>query len=476
MSEHTPSTATEPTGSGLQVPITRRRVLLSAAYGGLAAFLAACTGTTASPTALPSAPPLSPGLSPSPAPSPSLKSVDMKILMLNAQKLPDFWKGLADLWNKTQTKFRINLDITTEADPDVTLNYRTVLSGQTPPDMIFVFGGRRYMDVADAGLVVDLTPYADQYGWKDRLVPGFYDGLTHNGKLYEIGYGSIPHPYIWYNRQIFQQLGITIPDDRLVTQDKMLEIVTTVRDAKLEPIAFGNKQKSLGGHYAWINFQRLMNNDYLEQLRLSYTQPVDVKFTDQGPISAAKATQDGAQAGMFSNGFNALEESDAIALFAQKKAAMTHAGYWGVLTLPTNAPDIDIDFFQYPVLDPSIPVSIIDFAGFASMVSSKSKIPDEMAAFLDFVISDQGQKLFFEGNYGPPVTPLPADVKLPHPLWAELLKVSAAVQHHPFQLEVDAPGPVADKAKSDLQSLLDGRMTPEEWCSNVQKNIDADRP
>jgi ABC-type glycerol-3-phosphate transport system substrate-binding protein len=434
--------------------MSRRQFLHASALGGTAALMAACIGTTPSQSVA----------------TPS--SVDMNILMLNAQKLPDYWKSLVDLWNQNN-KPKINLQITPEADKDVTLTYRTVLAGQNPPDMIFVFSGSRYMDAADAGLAADLTSYANRYGWKNRLIPGFYDGLTYKGKLYEMGYGAIPHPLIWYNRAIFQQLGIQVPADRVVSRDQMFQWVSTVRGAHLEPVALGNAGKALGGHVLSINFQRLMKNDYLEQLRLAYTGKGTAKFTDSGPIAAAKATQEFAQQGMFSRGFNALQEGDAIALFAQKKAAMIHAGYWGVLTLPANAPDIDIDFFQYPVLDQSVPLSIIDFPGFASMVSAKSKIRDQVAQLLDFAISQSGQRLFFEGNYGPPVTALPADVKLPHPRWADLLKVFGAVQHHQFQFQVDAPGPVSDAGLSDLQSLLDGKMTPEQWCSNVQKNIQS---
>ena len=466
----------------LSMPLPRRRFLELSAYGSLAAFLAACgaSGTAApsvaaSSVAAPSVAAPSVAGSATPAGSAGAKpTIDIAMAQLSASNLLTYWSDLATAWNASGGAFQVNLNITPEADPEFTTAYRTLLAGNNPPDICTVPGGGRVIgDIVNAGLVLDLTSYSTKYGWQQRYLNGFYDGLLTNGKFYSVCYGAVPYGFIWYNKALFSQLGIVVPANRKTTQAQLIDWVGRVRGSGLEGISLGNQQAALGSHIYSMEAMRVMPKDVLAQLDNALWKEGTAKWTDPGPIKAATATQEMFKLNLWSKGVNTMAEGDALTQFAQKKSAMIYAGYWGVITIPANAPTMDFDFFQFPDLDPTIPTSIVNSAGYVNVVSAQTKHPDEVAAFLDFAISTAGQRLLFEGGYGPAVVALPSDVKLPNPHWADLLSVFAADQNLPSMFAAEAPASVVTVGEQTLQGLFNQTITPEQWCMGMQTAIDA---
>ena len=464
----------EPGNRAFTAPIPRRTFLAATGYGSLAAFLAACnSASTASPAASTAPSVVSASSAPSAIASGSPRTVVINATVGNFSKLPDYWAALVKLWNATQTSFQIQMNVTLEADPDFTTVYRTQLAQANPPDMVVSGSGASFHDVIDAGLVADLTPYADKYGWKTRMNPGVYDFLTYNGKLYTYGYGEVPYGFIWYNKAIFSKLGITVPADRKTTEAMLTEWVGKVKGAGLQPITMGNKQANLGSHILGMAELRTLTPDQFNALNAAIGKKGTAKWTDPEALKAVTQTQEWFKQGFFAKGINTFEEGDAWAQFAQGKAAMAYAGYWGALVIPANAPKMDFDFFQFPDVDTAIPTAMFNDIGYAQFVSAKSQVKDELAAFLDFGLSQQGQKLLFEGGSGPPVTKLAADAVLPNPAWKGLLEVFGATQGLCCPIVAYGQAEVGNSAKKDLQALFDLQMTPEQWCKNFQGYIDA---
>jgi ABC-type glycerol-3-phosphate transport system substrate-binding protein len=462
-----------PPGGGLTTPLPRRKFLAAAGLGGFAAFLAACGSSGSSAPATPTTAPSTPATTPTIGPSATPRTVEINATIGNFSKLPDYWAALAKLWNETQSAFKVKLNATLVGDPEFLVSYRTLLAQDNPPDMVVAGSGEAFNDAIEAGLVADLTPYADKYGWKARLNPGVYDFLSVNGKFYKYGYGAVPYGFFWYNKKIFSDLGITVPADRKTTPALMAEWVGKIRAAGLQPCTMGNKGANLGTHILGMAQVRTLQPNEFNALNAAISKKGTAKWTDANAIKAITAAQQWYKDGYFAKGTNTLEEGDAWAQFAQGKAAMAYAGYWGVIVIPGVAPKLDFDFFQFPDLDPSIPTAMENDIGYVQFVSAKSKILDDLAAFLDFGFSEQGQKLLFEGGSGPPVVKLPADVVLPHPAWKGLLDVFAATNGECCLIVAYGKAEVGEAAKRDLQTLFDLKMTPEQWAAKFQGYIDA---
>ncbi len=462
----------------LSVRRSRRDVLKFAALAGTSVAVAACAAPASS--VVPSASGSAPSAAASAAPSSSSagrKTVPIKLFMVSGSNT-DFFTEAGRRFGDSRP-FDIALEVTEDSNENIKTTYRTQLSSQNPPDISFLFAGQRFIkDVADAKLVIDLAPYADQFDWASRFNPGVYEDFIYADTLPQVAVGAAPHVFVWYNTKIFKDLSLTVPENRVPTAEEFANYVKVTGDAGFGPIAMGNKDRWPGGHVATIMFHRTMNVDQLKELRKGWYGPSDAKWTDPGPLKALALLQDYSQKGYFAPGANAMADGEAQSLFGSGKAAMYESGYWVIGILPTQFADLEFDYFHFPLADPAIPLSIINFANIGTVISSKSQVQDEAAAFIDYCLGPEGQRMYFEKFSGYPSTTLLAgmtDLTATQPQWPAMLDTVANVPNNPFQLENDAPGEVATQSMQDLQSVIDLSMTPEEWGTRTQSLLEEVR-
>lgn len=462
----------------LSVRRSRRDVLKFAALAGTSVAAAACASPVSS--VIPSASGSAPSAPASAAPSSSSggrKTVPLKLFMVSGV-VAGFFAEAAKRFGDSGP-FDIALDMTEDSNENIKTTYRTQLSSQNPPDISFLFAGQRFIkDVADAKLIIDLGPYADQFGWASRFNPGVYEDFKYGGGLPQVAHFAAPHVFVWYNTKIFKDLGLTVPANRVPTADELANYVKVTGEAGYGPIAMGNKDRWPGGHVATIMFHRTMSVDDRKELRKGWYGPSTAKWTDPGPMKALTLLQDYSRKGYFARGPNAMADGEAQALFGSGKTAMYESGYWQISIMPTQFPDLEMDFFHFPLADPAIPLSLINFVNIGTIISSKSQIQDEAAAFIDYCLGPEGQRMGFEEFSQYPGTTLLAgmtDLKVSEPQWPAMLDAVANTPNDPFQLENDAPGEVATQSMQDLQSVIDLSMTPEEWGTRTQSLLEEVR-
>jgi raffinose/stachyose/melibiose transport system substrate-binding protein len=441
---------------------TRRDFLSMAGYATAGAALAACGfGSTTSPQSS----------------VPKGSTVPLKILMVSGASGVDFWTGLVKQWNETQTDFKIDLQMSQDSNDNIKTTYKTNLASQNPPDIVFLFAGHRWIpDVVNAGLVADLTSYDKKYGWRSRFDAGVYNDWLYKNTLYQVGYSAVPHAFVWYNKDLFNQLGLQVPANRRPSMSDFTNYIATSKAAGLQPVAFGDKDTWPGGHFVTMMMLRNMSLTDLAKLRPDFWQANSAKWTDPGPIKALQAAQDAAKAGWFNKGFNGLSDGDASQLFATGKATMYQTGFWAVQTIPPVNPKLNFDFFHYPQMDQSIPVSLINFASVGVVISSKSKYKDQAAALVNLALDTPGQRLLFEQFNAYPATKALSqitDLKYPHPVWPAILSEVANTPNTPFQIENDSPASVAPDALTNLQALLSGSMSAQTWATQFQSGLNS---
>jgi raffinose/stachyose/melibiose transport system substrate-binding protein len=88
---------------------------------------------------------------------------------------------------------------------------------------------------AQEGFLLDLTPYADQYGWWDRLPQWAIERNMYDGKLYAYPWEQ-DLEYVYYNTRIFAELGLEPPQ----SFEDILNWCQVARAAGYTPIALGN--------------------------------------------------------------------------------------------------------------------------------------------------------------------------------------------------------------------------------------------
>ena len=103
---------------------------------------------------------------------------------------------------------------------------RTIVQCSTGigPDLIETYSLSDMVAYAEAGILLDLTPYAEEYGFSpDTTYPGVYGSITYDGRQYRYP-ANVSSSVLLYNKRIFEEAGLPEPEDSMLWED-FIELV-----------------------------------------------------------------------------------------------------------------------------------------------------------------------------------------------------------------------------------------------------------
>lgn len=159
-------------------------------------------------------------------------------------------KVLCDWYNNSQDKYELSLEFRATVDADIPV----ALAAGQGPDIMYVSGPSYTATFAQEGLVLDLTPYSEQYGWNDRLLDIAYQACTLDGKLYCLP-GGLLVGGLYYNKDVFAEEGWNVP----TTMDELISTMDAAKEKGYYPLAAGNK----GWKPCNDNFSSMIIGSYL---------------------------------------------------------------------------------------------------------------------------------------------------------------------------------------------------------------------
>ncbi len=149
------------------------------------------------------------------------KEISMWFWGTNDYQREAMTKYLIDGFNNSQDAYTLTVEYRSSVDNDIAV----ALSGGEGPDIVYGSGPAFVAGYATEGLFVNLDTYAEQYGWKDRLVTAFYDMGTVDGSLYSIP-GGLSSYGVFYNKAVLEENNWPVPttyEDLTTTMDKAIE-------------------------------------------------------------------------------------------------------------------------------------------------------------------------------------------------------------------------------------------------------------
>lgn len=139
---------------------------------------------------------------------------------------------LVDGFDKSQSKYHLEVTFNNAVDKNV----QVALSANKGPDIVYGSGPSFSAAYAVQGKLADMTPYAEKYGWKDRILAPMYDSGTVNGKLYSLP-NSLENLGIFYNKKVLDKLGVGVP----TTFVELTADMDKAAKAGMYPSVTGNK-------------------------------------------------------------------------------------------------------------------------------------------------------------------------------------------------------------------------------------------
>jgi len=258
--------------------------------------------------------------------------------------------------------------------------------------------------LVEAGLLRPLDDYAELYGWGDRFGPGLLDQARFEpdgskfgtGNLYGLAKGG-NMVGIFFNREIVEELDITIPFNTMADFDAALE---KAKAAGYTPMALGNADAWPANHTLSILISQFCDNS--EMLAWIYGNE-GADFTAPCFLEATSLMEKWADGGWIDPAANSLSFDDGINRFAEGNSAFFVTGNWALPTMADKMGD-NVGFTGFPGAAAGAPGRATGATTSPFTISAKTEWPDVAAAFLDFMTGPETAELRANGGYAPLLT------------------------------------------------------------------------
>lgn len=346
---------------------------------------------------------------------------------------------------------------------------KTALASGTGPDVVSYGPGAGFMGpLVEAELLLPLDNYVDQYGWRDRIYPWTWESTTFDGQVYAVG-NELEMIGVYYNKTIFEELGVQPPTN----YDEFLAILEQAKAAGYFPLAFANKP----GWPAFHMFSAFANN-LAGKEQMQAVLAGEAKWTDQPFVDAIQMSfVELNEKGYFLPSPNALEYQEGNDLFYTGQAAMDLTGMWLLSDMLSKPEGFEVGFFALPnkagaaALPPG-------GMGSATMVSKATPHPDEAAAFIDYLYSEEAAKVWYEvGVTIPPLDVDPAGYEMSglFRFFVDTIRSSSTEGGLGlgYNIDVLTPPEFNTVMLDGFQAVLEGDRTPEEQAAALQAAFEA---
>lgn len=370
-----------------------------------------------------------------------------------------------------------------EAFPDVDIEIKMYndrqslqveVAGGGGPDILDLDGPTDVAEFAKADRVLDMGPYAEQYGWPDIFNDWAYNSCFYQGKLY-----SLPTCYegmvMYYNMDVMNEHGWEIPK----TAAELETLMKAMKDEGIIPVSFGNSDYQ--GAVDWLYSTFLSCNAGPQAVKDALEGTT--AFSDPLLIDAMNQMVDWWKEGYIGdNASQSITTTDLLSFFAEGRAGMMINGTWASSQLTATYPDCNWTSEMVPELREGVG-QILPFAtGGGYAINANTKNPELCAEILNYIFTsmDRHYKSVAEASYQPyPVKAFDTaeleGMGMDEKLLAQLKVMDEAQENNQigYCSWTFFPSDARVYMNENTDGLFLGTLTVEDFMKETQKYIDA---
>lgn len=351
---------------------------------------------------------------------------------------------------------------------------QVALAGGAGPDVITPFGPSLIPELVEAGHLLPLDPYVEQFGWDEFIAPWALELGRVDGVLYALPV-ELESLVLWYNKALFEEQGWQPP----TTTAEFVSLAEEIQAAGVIPLAGG-----IGECPACIEW---FFGEFVSHIagpeKVNEALSGDIPFTDAAFVDSVTTFKDMAQAGYWMGGvdrFFTATFDEFSSAFASGEAAMNLEGTW----FAGRAPEYFVegresDWDWVPV--PSTSGEAIYSLGIGSIraINANSENPEAAAEWLTYELSPEVQaKLLVD--HGIALAPVDVEESMltgldprMSRLWADFADAQAAggIGYTVWTFwSPDSEGYIID----ELQKVLTDDLTVEDFLAGLDEVFTAD--
>lgn len=349
----------------------------------------------------------------------------------------------------------------------------TLVASNDLPDMFVYEAGKPIVDLIEADKLVNLSEELNKLGVMGSMnesAVSTLKNLSDTEDLYDLPLGQNVEGF-WYNKALFEKAGITeVPG----TWDEFEADLEKLSAAGIQPLTTGGAEKWGATRLINAYIVRTMGADAMKK-----AADGEVSYTEAGYVAAAQKIQDWANKGYFGKGITTVDMNTAGSMLMNGDAAIFYNGSWFTANLndeSANAAGPDgIGFFNIPVVDEAVSPSTEYSMNCGNILClSKDKYDEATSWFLKYFVENMGNLAMNEMGslkgytYDVEVGNMSGYTKM---VLDEIGKAKSGCTW----FEATMNSEVSSSAQDNVQTLLNGDMTAEEYMQSIQDATDASR-
>jgi raffinose/stachyose/melibiose transport system substrate-binding protein len=362
-----------------------------------------------------------------------------------------------ELMTKTIAMFNAKYpNITIDHSPveDYMQAYKLAFDSGDPPDIVYVDDTNQSM-LTRFNYLMDITEIVKEKQWIEKAKPGAveYQNRRHPQTIYSVPHVSAPR-VVWYNKKIFNELGLTIP----VTIDEFNVVLAKIKQAGYTP--FESSVRTFLWHIDGLLFGLTPIEDITKWYYLEDSTPT---FT-AGRLAALRQVEDWVKKGYFRQGIVAVDHNSLNVLFGRGETALYVAG--ASAARPLNQAGLDVGAFPFPKKSRDFQTTLVDASD--SGWAIRANLPDAKlaatVAFIDTFFTKESTKQWVEAGFITTMNFETPDAQI-FPQQMAALKATEGAQMGYF-LDNAAPGLLNSMEILNAQILM-GEISGDEYARRI---------
>lgn len=383
-------------------------------------------------------------------------------------------KVLVDNYNESQEEYWLTLEFRNTVDKDIPV----ALAADSGPDIVYGSGPSYVSTYVQEGKVISLDKYAEQYGWKDRMLGILYDACTVDGSLYSIP-NSISVGGIFYNKALFEEKGWEVPTT--------VEELTAIMDEAMKDGLYG----SLAGNKGWKpcndNFSSLMVSHFTYPSVMYDCLSGKTPFNNPEMAEAIELSKEWYEKGYLGGSdYTDLDSQECMQMLSEKKSPFILAPtlyFQFAGQFFTGELEDDLGFIPFPSLQSDQPSPVYDVATPCNFsISATTPYADECAKILDTMLTEDflvEMTKGWPGYWATPLKEITVDENSIEGLGGEFIgavkEACTAIDNGQFSFHPTTFMPPETQEKwRDIDMVWQGVMTPEEFLDSVDAVFPAE--
>jgi raffinose/stachyose/melibiose transport system substrate-binding protein len=342
--------------------------------------------------------------------------------------------------------------------------WKAALAAEEGVDIFPIYPVSMIVELVKAGQILDLTPYAEKYGWIKDTKPAYLAPLYWEGKLYSVPGGGNNLSMI-YRPDIFEQNNIKVP----TTLNEWIAISPKLNNIGIVPI-------SMPGNAGWVVgdlfFQVAAQTAGSELLRKADLG--EVSWENPEIVEAFRIIAKMRDANLFGPDLMGIDLASSWKMIWDGKAAANFNMCSCFIAEWNKAfPEIDWSLYKgmlFPqVKDAAIPRAIGSYS-FCYSITSFSPHKEEAIRFVDFLLKPENVETILKYSVDlPPYKKFDAEsIVEEKPKMRDIFMYFVSVDDDKSLREIFTPE-INEALITGVQQLLSGQLTPEEVAAYVQK-------